>query len=150
MKTSSYMLSLIKGWEGLRLKAYRCPTGIWTIGYGHTQGVKPDTEITPAQAEALFLSDLATAEAQLNHIANMHNVALTAGQWDALVSFTFNVGIARLHQSTLWRKVKANPADPSIRREFMRWTRAAGRELPGLKRRRAAEADRYFNLTGNE
>lgn len=66
------------------------------------------------------------------------------------VSFTFNVGIARLHQSTLWRKVVANHSDPSIRHEFMRWTRAAGRELPGLKRRRAAEADRYFNLTDNE
>ena len=102
MKASSKALELIKQFEGLRLKAYLCPGGVWTIGYGHTAGVKSGMVITEAQAEEFLLSDIAIFEKAIND----QNLALTQNMFDALVSFTFNVGVGNFKRSTLLCRIK--------------------------------------------
>lgn len=141
MKASDYVKNFIKGQEGLRLEAYKCSAGVWTIGYGHTGAdVKQGLKIDRAEADRLFDLDLARFENELNRMLRAGGVKeLRQGQFDALLSFAFNVGTAKLESSTLWRKVKANPNDPTIADEFRRWKFAGGREVPGLVRRRAAE-----------
>lgn len=141
MKTSPKGIALIKEFEGLRLKAYKCPGGIWTIGYGHTAGVKPGMIITEAQAEVYLKADLIAFERYLNGLG----LALDQNQFDALVSFIYNVGTGNFSSSTLLRKVKANPLDNSIMDEFLRWVYSKGRVLPGLQRRRLAEMKLYFS-----
>ena len=141
MKASSKALELIKQFEGLRLKAYLCPGGVWTIGYGHTTGVKSGMVITEDQAEDFLLSDIAVFEKAVND----QNLALTQNMFDALVSFTFNVGVGNFKRSTLLFKIKVNPWDNSIMDEFLRWVYSKGRVLPGLQRRRLAEMKLYFS-----
>lgn len=140
MKISDTGIQLIKKYEGLRLEAYRCPAKVWTIGYGHTRGVHSGMKITDDGAELLLLMDVATAEASVNVNAKKVN----QNQFDALVSFVFNVGIGNFKVSTLLKKVKANPADPSISFEFSRWKFAGKRVLKGLVKRRLEEAELYF------
>ena len=141
MKTSPKGITLIKEFEGLRLKAYKCPGGVWTIGYGHTAGVKPGMVITEAQAEEYLKADLIAFERYLNGLG----LALNQNQFDALVSFIYNVGTGNFSNSTLLRKVRANPQDNSIMDEFLRWVYSKGRVLPGLQRRRLAEMKLYFS-----
>lgn len=141
MKASSKALELIKQFEGLRLKAYLCPGGVWTIGYGHTSGVKSGMVISKAQAEEFLLSDIAVFEKAVNN----QNLDLTQNMFDALVSFTFNVGVGNFKRSTLLRKIKVNPWDNSIMDEFLRWVYSKGRVLPGLQRRRLGEMKLYFS-----
>lgn len=141
MKASDKIKELIKGWEGLRLTAYRCPAGVWTIGYGHTgTDVRAGQRITPAQARALFESDLTAFESALTRELTRTGVTLTQNRYDALLSFAYNVGLSKLTDSTLWRKMEANPDDPGIATEFSRWIYGGGRKLPGLVKRRAKEA----------
>lgn len=138
------LTALLKEFEGLGLKAYRCPAGVLTIGYGHTgPDVTPAMTITAARAEELLAADCLKCYAQVTAIFN--GTDLNANQLAALVSFVFNLGASRLATSTLAKKIKANPADPAIRAEFLRWTFAGGKPLPGLKRRRQAEANLYFS-----
>lgn len=141
MKTSPKGIALIKEFEGLRLKAYKCPGGVWTIGYGHTAGVKPGMVITEAQAGEYLKADLIAFERYLNGLG----LALNQNQFDALVSFIYNVGTGNFSSSTLLRKVRANPQDNSIMDEFLRWVYSKGRVLPGLQRRRLAEMKLYFS-----
>ena len=141
MKTSPKGIALIKEFEGLRLKAYKCPGGVWTIGYGHTAGVKSGMVITEAQAEEYLKADLIVFERYLNG----HGLALNQNQFDALISFIYNVGTGNFSNSTLLRKVRANPQDNSIMDEFLRWVYSKGRVLPGLQRRRLAEMKLYFS-----
>lgn len=141
MKTSPKGIALIKEFEGLRLKAYKCPGGVWTIGYGHTAGVKSGMVISEAQAEEYLKADLIVFERYLNG----HGLALNQNQFDALVSFIYNVGTGNFSNSTLLRKVRANPQDNSIMDEFLRWVYSKGRVLPGLQRRRLAEMKLYFS-----
>ena len=141
MKTSPKGISLIKEFEGLRLKAYKCPGGVWTIGYGHTAGVKPGMLISKAQAEEYLKADLIAFERYLNGLG----LALNQNQFDALISFIYNVGTGNFSSSTLLRKVRANPQDNSIMDEFLRWVYSKGRVLPGLQRRRLAEMKLYFS-----
>ena len=141
MNTSPKGISLIKEFEGLRLKAYKCPGGVWTIGYGHTAGVKPGIVITKTQAEEYLKADLIAFEMYLNGLG----LALNQNQFDALVSFIYNVGTGNFSNSTLLRKVRANPQDNSIMDEFLRWVYSKGRVLPGLQRRRLAEMKLYFS-----
>ena len=141
MNTSPKGISLIKEFEGLRLKAYKCPGGVWTIGYGHTAGVKPGIVITKAQAEEYLKADLIAFEMYLNGLG----LALNQNQFDALVSFIYNVGTGNFSNSTLLRKVRANPQDNSIMDEFLRWVYSKGRVLPGLQRRRLREMKLYFS-----
>ena len=141
MKTSPKGIALIKEFEGLRLKAYKCPGGVWTIGYGHTADVKPGMVITEAQAEEYLKADLIAFERYLNGLG----LALNQNQFDALVSFIYNVGTGNFSSSTLLRKVRANPQDNSIMDEFLRWVYSKGRVLPGLQRRRLREMKLYFS-----
>lgn len=132
---------LIKSFEGLRLKAYPDPaTGgmPWTIGYGHTIGVKPGDIITEAQADTFLDSDLARFERAVNNLCP----TTTQNQFDALVSFAFNLGAANLEESTLRKKHNAGDFS-GAKAEFAKWNRAAGKEMAGLTRRRAAEAQLY-------
>ena len=141
MKTSPKGIALIKEFEGLRLKAYKCPGGVWTIGYGHTAGVKHGRVISEAQAEEYLKADLIEFEKYLNGLG----LAINQNQFDALISFIYNVGTGNFSSSTLLRKVRANPQDNSIMDEFLRWVYSKGRVLPGLQRRRLAEMKLYFS-----
>ena len=141
MKTSPKGIALIKEFEGLRLKAYKCPGGVWTIGYGHTAGVKPGMVITETQAEQFLKEDLLVFENAVNN----QNLSINQNQFDALVSLIYNIGIGNFKKSTLLLKVRIDPGDNSIMDEFLRWVYSKGRVLPGLQRRRLAEVKLYFS-----
>lgn len=141
MRTSQAGINLIKQFESLRLEAYRCPAGIWTIGYGHTAGVRRGDVIDEQRAEQILAEDLKKFEA----VVNRECPDVNQNQFDSLVSFTFNLGERNLLKSTLLKCVKANPNNLNIRTELLRWNRANGEVLPGLIRRRKAEADLYFS-----
>ena len=130
-------LALTEQFEGLQLTAYQDPVGVWTIGYGHTgNDVQPGLTITQEQASALLLQDVASAVAAVNRLVT---VPLTQNQFDALVDFTFNVGQGNLASSTLLRELNAgNTAGAAA--QFLVWVYAGGVQLPGLVKRRQAEA----------
>lgn len=146
--TSASGLAIIKKHEGLRLSSYLCPAGVPTIGYGNTRhadgrkvilGEKLSSE---KEATQLLLASLQSFEAAVNrHLPNLNQC-----QFDALVSFTYNVGTGAFIKSTLLKKAKVNPADPSIVDEFQKWVRGGGKVLPGLVTRRREEANLYFSL----
>lgn len=140
MKTSKQGIELIKRYEGLRLKAYVCPAGVATIGWGHAKGVKAGMVIDLAEAERLLADDIAIAERCVNCDAEN----LNQNQFDALVSFVFNVGVSAYRSSTLRCMVINKPDSPVIAKEFDRWKYSNGRVLPGLVRRRRAECELYF------
>lgn len=141
MQLSERGFALIKEHEGLRLDAYRCPAKVWTIGYGSTgPHVRAGLRIDATQAEALLLEDVARFEDGVARIAG----ACTQGQYDALVCFAFNLGLGALMSSTLLKKHKAGDHRAAAA-EFARWVSAGGRRLPGLVRRRAAEAELYLS-----
>lgn len=141
MRTSQNGIDLIKRFEGFSPVAYLCPAGVWTIGYGHTAGVHEGDSIDGDTAEDYLREDLTSAEGAVEKYVK---VPLKQWQFDALVSFTFNLGAGNLYSSTLLKKVNRNPDDPSIRDEFEKWVYAGGRMLQGLVDRRKAEADMYF------
>ena len=141
MKASIDAYELIKQFEGLRLEAYLCPAGIWTIGYGHTSGVSPNSFITIQEADEYLHRDVATIEMQLNKL----NLSLRQCQWAAIVSFVFNVGIGNFKASTLLAKIRINPDDNSIIDEFLRWVYANGKVMRGLQKRRLTEMKLYFS-----
>lgn len=136
MTTSDKGIALIKKYEGCRLKAYKCPAGVWTIGYGHTRGVVEGQAITQEIADQLLREDVAPVEKQINALG----INLRQGQFDALVSFIFNLGIGNFNSSTLKRKILAKSPDREIQAEFLKWNKAAGKVLPGLVKRREDEA----------
>lgn len=141
MKASVDAYELIKQFEGLRLEAYLCPAGIWTIGYGHASGVSPNSFITIQEADEYLHRDVAAIEMQLNKL----NLSLRQCQWDAIVSFVFNVGIGNFKASTLLAKIRINPDDNSIIDEFLRWVYANGKVMRGLQKRRLTEMKLYFS-----
>ena len=136
MKTSADGLALIKHFEGFRSHPYRCQANVWTIGYGHTRGVTQQTlPVSKGEAEVLLLEDVARFERSVKRLIQAR---LTQGQFDALVSFTFNLGGAALQRSRL--RMKLNRGDYSgAANELLRWTRAGGVIRKGLVRRRQAE-----------
>lgn len=140
MQASNKAIALIKEFEGFKANAYLCPAGVWTIGYGTTKGVKPGMAVTKMQAEMMLENDLKRAETQLTAML----LRVNQNQFDALVSLLYNIGIGNFRSSTLLRLVRINPNDLNIADEFKKWRMAAGRVLPGLERRRAAEAALYF------
>lgn len=142
MKASYILIAKIKEFEGFRSQAYKCPAGVWTIGYGHTADVKPGDKISEAEAERLLRKDLIHYEAFVESL----NVSQKQEKFDALVDFAYNLGCAALEGSTLLKKIRACRPDKEIRAEFMRWVYSGKRKLPGLVTRRQWEADRYFNL----
>ena len=133
----------IHRWEGLRLAAYLDTGGVWTIGWGHTGTAKPGMVITKEQAEELFRKDVKWAEDAVNRYTN---VPLTQYQFDALVSFTFNVGANAFRKSTLLRMLNEEDYDGAAD-QFLRWVYDNGRRIQGLVNRRESER-RYF-LTGS-
>tara|TARA_R100001198_G_scaffold51472_1_gene28829 strand:- start:25 stop:546 length:522 start_codon:yes stop_codon:yes gene_type:complete len=143
MQTSSAGLALIKEHEGLRLDAYLCPAKVWTIGYGHTGDVHPGQRITEAMADLLLQADLKSFE---RAVSASVKVPLTQGQFDALVSFTFNVGAGAFRLSTLLRVL--NEGDyRAAAKQFDRWVHGGGKVLPGLVRRRRDERALFEEAT---
>jgi lysozyme len=137
MKTSLNGRALIRNAEGDRLTAYYCPAGVLTIGVGHTgPDVKPGMRITQAESDALLSADLAKFE---KAVARNVKVPLTQNQFDALVSFTYNLGEGNLKSSTLLKRVNAGDMGGAAA-EFIKWNKAAGKVLGGLTTRRACEA----------
>lgn len=143
MRTSDNGIELVKRYEGYREQAYRCPAGVWTIGYGHTANVHEGQTCTREQAERWLREDLRSAENAVNVLEPSR--PLRQCEFDALVSFVYNLGTGNFSGSTLRRKVLANPDNPTIRDEFEKWIYADGRIQPGLVTRREAEADLYFS-----
>jgi lysozyme len=146
-KTENAGIDMIKRFEGFRSAPYKCPAGVPTIGYGATfypggkKVTMTDKAITEVEATALLQSMLVKFE---QYVDSYCIDTVTQNQFDALVSFCYNLGPANLKASTLLKKVNANPNDETIRAEFMKWTKAGGRTLKGLVTRRTAEADLYF------
>jgi lysozyme len=135
-------LALIKSSEGLRLKAYRDAVGVLTIGYGSTGAhVKPGMSITNAEADALLRKDLERFERGVAEMAG----EMTPGQFSALVSFAFNLGLQSLKESTLLRLHKEGDFVGAAQ-QFARWNKAGGKVLPGLVKRREAEAALYRGI----
>ena len=136
MKISLEGLSLIKKFEGLRLKAYKCSANVLTIGYGHTGGVKETDKITLEEADSLLEKDIAKFE---EYVSDNVMVKLNQSQFDALVAWTFNLGPGNLRESTMLKKLN-NQEYESVPFEMRRWNKAGGKTLDGLIRRREAES----------
>jgi lysozyme len=126
--------------EGLSLEAYEDCAGVPTIGYGHTKNVKMGDRISKYWAKELLKDDVREVAQQVQEL----NVAQTQGQFDALVSFTFNLGIGRLKSSTLLKVIREGGSKSAIKKEFKRWVYAGGKRLRGLELRREWEAKRFF------
>ena len=140
MQTSDKGVALIKQFEGCKLTAYQDSVGVWTIGYGWTQPVdgKPiraGMTIKQETAERLLKTGLVSYESDVSRLVK---VGLNQGQFDALVSFTYNLGARSLSTSTLLRKLNAGDYAGAAE-EFLRWNKAGGKVLNGLTRRREAE-----------
>lgn len=140
MKISSAGLELIQEFEGLRQKAYLDAVGVPTIGFGHTNGVKMGQSITYAQAVDYLREDVEDAE---NAVDRLVKAPLSQNQFDALVSFTFNLGQGNLGKSTLLKKLNAGDYKGAAD-EFLKWNKAGGRTLHGLVRRREAERKMFL------
>lgn len=146
MKSSNILINKIKEFEGFRSEAYKCPAGVWTIGYGHTAGVKRGDKISEAEADRLLRKDLIHYEAFVESL----NISQKQCKFDALVDFCYNLGCTALEGSTLLKKIRACRPDSEVRAQFMRWVyvtvKGGKKKLPGLEIRRQWDADRYFNL----
>jgi lysozyme len=149
MVASQNCINLIKLFEGYKPKAYLCPAGVPTIGYGSTMyttglKIKLGDTINEQQANELLMWELK------NKSIALHGLNLNQNQFDSCLSFIYNLGIEAFTKSTLKKKIVANPNDASIKSEFMKWNKArvGGKlmELKGLTRRRIAEAELYFKI----
>lgn len=134
------LINKIKEFEGCTLTSYKDSVNVSTIGVGHTKGVKMGQVITMSQAMSFLKEDLSTVEKYVNTIKEVN----TQGKFDALVDFTFNLGIKALQSSTLLRKIKIGATDKDIQAEFLRWNKAGGKVLNGLVKRRTWEASRWI------
>jgi GH24 family phage-related lysozyme (muramidase) len=146
MQISNAGISLIKQFEGCKLKAYQDSVGVWTIGYGWTQPVDgrkigPGMVIDQATAERLLKCGLVQYEQGVNQLVK---VIITQGQFDALVSFAYNLGLRSLSTSTLLRKLNAGDKQGAAD-EFGKWVNAGGVRLNGLVKRRAAERELFLS-----
>lgn len=147
MKLDKRGYELIMFFEGLMLKPYLCSAGVPTIGYGNTfypNGLKvtmKDPQITQELAADIFRY---VADKFAIKVAGMITKPVTQNQFNALVSFAYNVGVGALSGSTLLKKVNVNPNDAMITKEFLKWNKAGGKELAGLTKRRIKESALYF------
>ena len=139
MKTSLDGINLIKRFEGCELKAYKCPAGVWTIGFGHIKGVQEGDVITQADAHNMLVEELDEYEGYIN---DMVSVELNQDQYDAMVSWVYNLGGGNLKASTLLKVLNAGDY-AGVPAQIMRWNKAGGKVLEGLTRRRQAEADLF-------
>ena len=136
MQISNKGLELIKFYEGLELEAYKCAAGVWTIGYGWTHDVKEGDTITEERAEELLREGIVQYE---NAVDDLVDVPLEQHQFDALVSWVYNLGRANLASSTLLKKVNAQEY-AEVPEQIKRWNKAGGKVLEGLTKRRESEA----------
>ena len=149
MKLNNDGYNLITKHEGLSLKPYLCPAKVPTIGYGNTyyqDGKKVtllDDPITKEQAFEMFKE---IADRFAKAVSQSVTADINQNQFNALVSFAYNVGVANLKKSTLLKLVNANPNNPQIKNEFLKWTKANGVLLNGLLKRRNDESSVYFKV----
>ncbi len=139
MKASKNAIDIIKKYEGCRLESYKCPAGVWTIGYGHTGNVNGKSitmgmTITELMAETLLTIDLQRFEYAINKL----NLDLKQNQFDALISFVFNIGIGAFEKSTMLKLLNVGNYDGAAN-QFDCWIYANGKKLAGLIKRRADE-----------
>jgi lysozyme len=146
MKVNAEGYALIKKFEGCRLKAYKCPANVWTIGYGNTfyedgMKVKEGDVITQQRAEemAKFIIDQFAVS-----IAPFIQKTLTDNQFSACVSLAYNIGTSGFKRSSVFKKLNINPNDPTIADSFKLWNKGGGKVLAGLVKRREAEIQLYF------
>lgn len=141
MRVSDICLNKLKEFEGLKTEAYYDAAGTLTIGYGHTGfDVRPGDVISEYWAEHLLKADLYDVEKQVDSLGRFNQP-----QFDALVSFAFNLGFYKLKTSTLLKTIRNGGSMRAIKKEFNRWVYAGGKKLKGLERRRAWEAKRFFD-----
>ena len=136
MKVSQECIDLIKFFEGFESKAYLCPASVWTIGYGRTKNVQEGDMVNELQAERDLLEELEEFGKQ---VQNTVKIDLKQNEFDALTSWTYNLGVGNLQSSTLLKKLNSGDKN-SVPSEMVRWNKAAGKVLAGLTRRREAEA----------
>ena len=139
MNISTNGIDLIKHFEGCELEAYHCAAGVPTIGYGHIKDVKMGDVITQEEAESMLVHELKEYE---NYIHDCVTAPLNQNQFDAMVSWVFNLGVGNLRASTLLKVLNAGSYD-EVPAQIMRWNKAGGKVLQGLTRRRQAEADLF-------
>jgi len=139
MRIGNKGIDLIKHFEGCELEAYKCPAGVWTIGYGHIKGVSEGMTITQEEAEEMLRDEMAEYEGYVNKLVTAE---LNQNQFDAMVSWVYNLGGGNLSSSTLLKVL--NDGDyAGVPAQMMRWNKAGGKVLEGLTRRRQAEADLF-------
>ena len=146
MKTSDKGIEQIKSFEGFRSMPYQDVVGKWTVGYGHLMvpgdGLVQGSPITMGQATALLKQDVGTAEEAVNSCG----AELTQNEFDALVSFTYNLGVGAFQRSTLLKLLKADRKNEAAV-EFPKWSMAGGKEVPGILKRRHAEQECFLHAT---
>ena len=139
MKASQTLINAIKKFEACSLTAYQDSVGVWTIGYGHTNGVKKGDKITQYQAEQFLKEDLAKFEAIANKVKGLS----TQGRYDAVLDFIYNCGLANFNSSTLKKYIEGGKKTWECQEQFLRWVNAGGKKLGGLVTRRIWEANRF-------
>lgn len=143
MRISDRGIEIIKEFEGFRARAYMCPAGVWTIGYGHTRGVKAGDVVTEQQATELLRNDAKEAE---EVVTDLVKVELSQWQFDALVSLVYNIGSGNFYNSTIRRLINEGCDDEDrLRHAWCMWKRAGSRTLSGLIRRREKEFKLFTN-----
>lgn len=151
MKISHEAKDLIKRYEGLRLKAYKCAAGVWTIGYGHTSAagspvVTPSLSITKEQADEIFEKDITTFA---NGVASLIKVDLNPHQFGACVSLAYNIGLGAFSKSSVLRFINKKQYDNAAD-AFLLWNKAGGKVLKGLTRRRSEESELFSTREDGE
>jgi lysozyme len=136
MNISNEGISLIKKFEGCELEAYKCAAGVWTIGYGHTKDVREGMTISKEQADNMLLNEL---DEYCEYVEKAVKVNLEQCQFDALVSWTYNLGSTNLNESTMLRVLNEKDYE-EVPNQLKRWNKSNGKVLQGLVRRREAEA----------
>lgn len=139
MKASQTLINHIKKSEACVLTAYQDTAKVWTIGYGHTKGVKKGDRITHSQAEEYLRQDLAEFEAAANRVKHI----ASQGQFDAIVDFMYNCGTGNFDKSTLRQYIEGHHKTWEIQEQFLRWVYSGGKKLGGLVTRRIWEAARW-------
>tara|TARA_R110002050_G_scaffold178087_2_gene311297 strand:- start:25 stop:453 length:429 start_codon:yes stop_codon:yes gene_type:complete len=137
MTPSNDCIDMVKHFEGFKAVAYLCPANVWTIGYGRTKNVKDGDITSMPQATRDLEEELVEFGNQVQRVVD---VELSQNEFDALTSWTYNLGVGNLQSSTLLKKLNAGDKD-SVPSEMLRWNKAAGKVLAGLTTRRQAEAD---------
>jgi len=147
MKISAAGIELLKQFEGCRLTAYQDSVGVWTIGFGTTAGVKEGQTISQVKAEEYLRFDLAIFE---KAVTESLKVPVNQNQFDALVSFTYNVGVSAFRSSTLLNLINEKTDKKVVAAEFSKWVKAGNQTLPGLVSRRKAESELFLKGTKND